>query len=175
MLEKSLEEIEMRIEHLGERMEQITHVRCFCHNDFKPSNIINNNGKLFVVDIEVSGFNFRGIEIAFLLLVGIHRECNSTKLRVDGFPTDEMFQNFAVEYLTGFYGRNPTKNEVEKILKEIEFGYLVNLLKCWLFFGGMKGQDAAARGYLEQYEILKESLSLDIEGDNQSDLQDREL
>jgi len=174
VLQHSLEEIEMRIWRLGERMKQITPVRCFCHNDFKPSNIINNKGELFVVDIEVSGFNFRGIEIAFLLLVGIHRECNSTKLREDGFPTDEIFRNFAVEYLTNFYGRNPTKTEVLKILKEIEFGYLVNLLKCWLFFGGMKGQDEAARGYLEQYDILKDSLIVDVESDNKCDLLDQE-
>lgn len=149
----TLREINEEIFHLDKQFQAINPIRCFCHGDYKPSNlIIDNCGKLFVVDIELSGFRFRAIEISFLLMVGTQRECENAALMLDRYPKKELIETFAEVYLNCFHDRPPSETERRHLLEEIRVGYLVNLLRCGLYFA--KNAEIG-KTYLKQYFLKK--------------------
>jgi thiamine kinase-like enzyme len=129
-----LEELEFLAEAFKKEDSEIT----FCHNDYRPANLMRiDDDHLVVVDLETAGYNYRGFDLG--------RALNSINLNVTkegcewingGFPEPEIEDSFLLDYLTAYLGTAPTSEETLKLKKETTIGYMAALMHLVVWSAG---------------------------------------
>ncbi len=115
----------------------------FTHGDFNRENILirensnNNNPEIFLIDFDLSSFNYRGIDIGRYFSSWGHED---PLFGFGEYPTDEQMSVFVCAYINEnikLFGNSYSKLEInskENIIKEAKLFtlmcYLIDVLFC---------------------------------------------